>query len=219
MDYRPCLLMLLPLVAAGCDTSSRNSRESARAEVIASALPCAEAGPWHVATDETRIYWTDFRSGTVRSISSAGGESTVIASGQQGPCGVAVDGGAVYWTNHDGGTVLAAPKTGGPAVVLASKQDRPASIGIVNQELYWVTGTDNVRRLDLAADRAMSRVPAIVASSRPQAADTFNPPKRSGPTPHCDLCPVYCTRTVCDLNSCRPVREICGWRSCNCTQN
>lgn len=35
-------------------------------------------------------------------------------------------------------------------------------------------------------------------------------------TIHCDSCPVYCTRTICDLNSCWTERYICGWRACNC---
>lgn len=41
--------------------------------------------------------------------------------------------------------------------------------------------------------------------------------KPSGPTVHCDLCPTYCTRTICDLNGCRDEQYICGWYSCNCS--
>jgi hypothetical protein len=32
----------------------------------------------------------------------------------------------------------------------------------------------------------------------------------------CDSCPIYCTRTICDLNRCWTERYICGWRACNC---
>lgn len=35
-------------------------------------------------------------------------------------------------------------------------------------------------------------------------------------TVHCDLCPVYCTRTVCTLNGCQDEQYICQWYSCNC---
>lgn len=39
--------------------------------------------------------------------------------------------------------------------------------------------------------------------------------EKSG-TVHCDLCPIYCTRTVCTLNGCRNEQYICQWYSCNC---
>lgn len=35
-------------------------------------------------------------------------------------------------------------------------------------------------------------------------------------TVHCETCPVYCTRTVCDLSGCRDEQYICQWQACNC---
>lgn len=35
-------------------------------------------------------------------------------------------------------------------------------------------------------------------------------------TVHCDLCPIWCTRTVCDMNSCRNEHYVCQWYSCHC---
>lgn len=48
------------------------------------------------------------------------------------------------------------------------------------------------------------------------AADTNPDVKPSGETVHCDSCPIYCTRTVCDLKDCHEESYICGWSSCNC---
>lgn len=50
-------------------------------------------------------------------------------------------------------------------------------------------------------------------------------PEAPAPTPtagekpgtiHCDLCPIYCTRSVCTLSGCREEQYICQWYSCNC---
>ena len=38
----------------------------------------------------------------------------------------------------------------------------------------------------------------------------------SGQNVHCDSCPVYCTRTVCDTNGCHDEQYICQWVACHC---
>jgi hypothetical protein len=48
------------------------------------------------------LYWTDFASQTVSSMSTAGGSATTIASGEAGPVLVTVDSVNVYWANLSG---------------------------------------------------------------------------------------------------------------------
>jgi hypothetical protein len=95
-------------------------------ELVVSAIPivggdpvtlhseaCVDAGGSRcigdVATDGDFVYFTS-KTGTVRKVSTSGGDATTIASGQARPFAVTVDDRCVYWSNLDDGTVWAAPK-------------------------------------------------------------------------------------------------------------
>ncbi len=66
--------------------------------------------------DGDEVFFGDSSTGTIARVPKAGGESTVLASGDPGVASVAVDAWCVYWTNtgagtgaHDG-TVMKAPR-------------------------------------------------------------------------------------------------------------
>jgi hypothetical protein len=75
------------------------------------------------------------------------------------------------------------------------------------------------RKGGTAAAAAADSEKADCASPQACAADLSIIKPMAGEKPgtiHCDSCPVYCTRTVCDTKSCWSERYICGWRACNC---
>ena len=83
----------------------------------------------------------------------------------------------------------------------------------------WSSSYQENRSLDVYLDKAV-----VVTNYRYKAGVTHTPMGQkvqpvAGEKPgtvHCDLCPIYCTRTVCDLNKCRTEKYVCQWESCNC---
>jgi len=53
--------------------------------------------PVAAVADEQHVYWSDDATGTIRRVSIAGGDATVIATGQTSPSELAIDDHAVYW--------------------------------------------------------------------------------------------------------------------------
>jgi hypothetical protein len=53
--------------------------------------------PVAAVADEQHVYWSDDATGTIRRVSIAGGDATVIATGQASPSELAIDDQAVYW--------------------------------------------------------------------------------------------------------------------------
>ncbi len=53
--------------------------------------------PVAAVADDRHVYWSDDATGTIRRVSIAGGEATVIATGQGSPSELAIDNQAVYW--------------------------------------------------------------------------------------------------------------------------
>ena len=83
-----------------------------RAGGAASTVTAAFA--WHVAVDESFVYWTDgvSESGgySVNKAPKLGGSTTTLATGTGAYLSLAVDDGCVYWANLYGGTISRAPK-------------------------------------------------------------------------------------------------------------
>ncbi len=199
-QWRLTLVLLATcLMAVSSVAQSMESNEPTPAP-----LRCAEPGPWRVAMDGQNIYWTDFRAGKVLKAPLSGKEATVLASEQAGPCGITVRGGMVYWTNNTAGTVMAVPIEGGPVTTVASGQDRPGAIGVTDDAVYCAIGVNKTAKFKAKQGRPASSITA------------FQDVHPSGPTVHCDSCPDYCTRTICDTKSCHTETYICGWHACNC---
>ncbi len=94
-----------------------------------------------IAVDATRVYWTSYSNGLVRSCPKTGcsGGATTLASGQQEPFGIAADGTNVYWTETTGSAVrkCAAGGCGGNPSTLASGQQNPFGIATDGVFVYW----------------------------------------------------------------------------------
>jgi hypothetical protein len=98
-----------------------------------------------LTADATYAYWTDgLKPGTVAKVPIAGGQPTVLASGQATPTDIAVDTFNVYWINQGSGAgtgaVMTAPLAGGAAVVLASGQDAPRGLFLSPNDVFWISG-------------------------------------------------------------------------------
>jgi hypothetical protein len=193
-------LVLSVFLSPGYSANPQGNKKLESTKVTKTALPCSESGSWRSVMDKESIYWTNFESGKVLKAPLAGGTPQVLASGQQGPCGIAVDQKYVYWTDNQSGTVMKVPIQGGSAAVVASEQEHPAAIGVDKDAVYWVTGVDDLHKENLGAR-------FVIKADENQ---------KSGGTIHCDLCPTYCTRTVCDTKGCHTENYLCGMHSCNC---
>lgn len=66
-------------------------------------LASGQGGPYGVALDEHRIYWTNYLDGTVMALPRGAPPGTPperLASNQRRPAAIAVDAGAIYWINE-----------------------------------------------------------------------------------------------------------------------
>lgn len=98
-----------------------------------------------ITVDATRVYWTSYSSGLIRSCPKTGcsGGATTLASGRQNPYGIAADGTNVYWVETTGNSVhsCAAGGCGGNPTTLASSQMAPMGIAVDGANVYWTNGT------------------------------------------------------------------------------
>lgn len=126
------------------------------------AAPCVEgstcaqfgsaSGPHGIAVDGSFVYWTEPANGSVRRAPKAGGQSTVIASGQDKPTSIAVLGTFVYWgnvgsTGTTGGSIRRTPQVAAQCVADACELVAPvvAPEGLVAADdgIYWTNRVTN----------------------------------------------------------------------------
>jgi hypothetical protein len=104
-----------------------------------------QALPAGTAVTATSLIWTNYGSGSVRSMPKAGlapgAKPVQVVSGQGAPRRVAVDEalGLVYFTNAQAGTVASCPISGcsGTARILASGQASPYDVAFDGESVYW----------------------------------------------------------------------------------
>ncbi|MBK7191861.1 MAG: hypothetical protein IPH80_05210 [Myxococcales bacterium] len=128
--------------AAVCDTLT------CAAEVVAS------GSAFHLASDDTHVYWTDLAGDQVRRRAKAGGPVETIATAQDGAIGIAVDATHVYWTNFYGDQVMRRAKAGGPVETIATAQDGAIGIAVDAAHVYWTNfyGDQVMRRAKASGD-------------------------------------------------------------------
>jgi hypothetical protein len=101
------------------------------------ALASAQAQPRRVAIDDSYVYWTNGRAGTVMRANKTGGGIMPIVSGLSAPVGIAVDASHVYFTDQAAMTVARADKSGASVTVLAHGSN-PLAIAVDDQAIYWI---------------------------------------------------------------------------------
>lgn len=97
-----------------------------------------------LALSSTRVYWTDYAAGQVRSVDKSGGQPVTVddAPGTY-PWGITVDATNVYWTVPNfvtGGmnpTIMSIPIAGGAATTLAASAGGPTAIVVSPTTAYW----------------------------------------------------------------------------------
>ena len=98
------------------------------------------SNPNSVAVDAASVYWTDYRSGTVRAVSKSGGPVTILVSGLYSPTGIAADNSYVYF-GEDYGTgasrVHRVPKGGGSITTLTTGISSISRIAINSANVFW----------------------------------------------------------------------------------
>jgi hypothetical protein len=101
----------LAAVSPGCPAAPNSAPGGGRDDSGAIALAFDLLSPYHVAVDDTNVYWTDSSGDRVMRAPIAGGWPTVVAStGTPSPAGIAVDGTSVYWASTGGQRLLKCPK-------------------------------------------------------------------------------------------------------------
>lgn len=95
-----------------------------------------------LAMDEDRLYWSN-GLGEVRSMSKAGGDSTLLAKGadKYHPGRIALDQERVYWTTVGDQALASAPKHGGPSTVLEKVVPGLRGFAVDETRLFWRTET------------------------------------------------------------------------------
>ncbi len=102
--------------------------------------------PYHITTDGTNVYWTEYDNGNgaVKKTGINGGTVTPFASGLNTPNGIAVDASNVYWTEQGGSKVSMVSLNGGTPTTLASYPTyptmyNPMGIAVDSTDVYWIT--------------------------------------------------------------------------------
>ena len=138
------------VLIAGEDSLERVDTDGSSRRSLLSGEPIAGS----VATDGTRVYWSDQQEGELRSIDLDGSSRRVIASGLDTPVGVAVDSKSVYTVEHSSGAriaKIAKSSTTGRVSYLTSVDDEFTGLAAENGYVYWTTAEGTVARFSTSA--------------------------------------------------------------------
>lgn len=129
--------------------------------------------PEGVAANGSRVFWTEFTSGTVKSVPFAGGMPQVVGSGglMSHPYRVVADDSVVCWTNEGSitmpdGSVECAPEnaqTGVVTTLVASGLATPRAIALDQGVLYWATFAESGQVWRASSPLSGAAVPEMVA--------------------------------------------------------
>lgn len=112
--------------------------------VTPSILASGEESPTGLALSPTRVYWTDYGTGLIRSVDKNGGPPVTVDSAPGTyPWGITVDDTNVYWTVpnfYSGGmnpAIMSIPIAGGTASTLAASAGGPELVVVSSTHAYW----------------------------------------------------------------------------------
>jgi hypothetical protein len=100
--------------------------------------------PYFLALDDTRVYFTAWDDGAIRSSSKyAAGPPDTIVSGLQNPFNIVLDANTIYWVDSSAGLIQSCPNTGCGNVpkTLATAQDNPQGLAVDGTTVYWSTSS------------------------------------------------------------------------------
>ncbi len=122
-------------------------------------LASGQSAPWGIVVSGGSLYWAEYGTGAIMSVSVNGGQPILIQGGQAGPTALTTDGTYLYWTN-DGtafdstslsstilsvlpmpdASIVKKPLAGGDPVTLASGLQSPGwGIAVDGTNVYWLS--------------------------------------------------------------------------------
>ena len=122
-------------------------------------LAANQDGPFDLAIDLERVYWTTYVGGTVCSIGKDATGFDVLSSDLEQPWFIALDATRVIWANRSGQRIDAIPKEGGATEPFVSSElVKPTAIEVDGFSVFWTDANkgvvERVNRLD-GADRRL----------------------------------------------------------------
>jgi hypothetical protein len=138
----------------------------------------ADDESYHLAADDTHVYWTTNTS--IRRIAKAGGDAESVSvlkdRSENAPLWLAFDEGNVYCSTAEGGTVVRAPKTGGPFEVMATSAGTMGGVAVNGSSLFWADysfANGAIHRVDLSSGSAEILLPVGGATLRVAGGDLW----------------------------------------------
>jgi hypothetical protein len=103
-------------------------------------------GSINLVVGNDTLYWTESAHGTVNSVPTAGGSTTVIATAQKSPGSIAVDATSVFWVNAGDKTIMKRTLgCGTSAVFIAAGENDINALLVDDGTLYFGRHTDALK--------------------------------------------------------------------------
>lgn len=128
------LVSLFALVVAGvgCVEGNLPVRPVVASDPSLPLVSAPECGGMDLAVRDDTLFWTEKTKGTIKSIPTAGGPTSVIASNQGSPTVIAVDPTGIYWIASSNKAVVTRPRVGGSVRILVPATAVPEVFGVEN---------------------------------------------------------------------------------------
>jgi hypothetical protein len=122
----------LIIAVAGCVDDNIPPRPSVGSSSAIQLVNAPGCGSLDLAVRDDTLFWTDKAKGTVKSIPTAGGATTTLASNQMMPGPIVADAVAAYWVANNAKVIATKPRVGGSVKVLVAASATPEIFGDEN---------------------------------------------------------------------------------------